>query len=158
MHDHLHSVDRGEPPDFPYPSWRSAQRFCASVKRRTGASAWFDRDTRRFYFGYHRTDGTFDLTALSVVYRELSTGLAGDGSSSEENIVRMLQMAKLPVSRKDRMAAAVKAESDHERSEELGRSVESASREADVQVERQYERHTMGKHFRRSHLVSGLKG
>lgn len=152
QYDHLHLAEHGEPPDFPAVSWKRVQAFCAAVKRRTGASAWFDRNSKRMHFGYTKTDGTFALTALSIGLREAVAGM------DEDDIVRLLQMGKLPPSLKDRWNKSRRDAEKHEESEQIGVAIDAASREADVAVEREYERHTMGKHFRRSHLVSGLKG
>lgn len=160
MYDHLHNAEHGRPPDFPDVSWKRVQTFCRAIKRRTGASAWYDRHSRRLHYGYTRPDGTFQLTALSSTLSEAVTGLVPDMElgSSEDQIVRLLQMGKLPAGVKDRWHKGREKAKAHEKRELLGRSVEAASRAADDAVEREYERYTMGKHYRRSTSFSGLKG
>ncbi len=154
---HLHSTELGEPPEFPAVRWPSVARLCRVVKRRTGASSWYDRHSKKIHFGYVRPDGDIALTPLSVGLREAATGLTGDGCDTEDEIVRLLKMGQLPAGVKDRWRKNAEASEKHDRSEAMGNTIEGSMHEVEQRVDHEYRMHTMGSKHRKAALVGGLK-
>ena len=154
---HLHSTELSEPPEFPAVRWSSVVSLCAAVKRRTGASSWYDRHAKRVHFGYTRPDGDIALTPLSLGLKEAATGLTCDSCDAQDEIVRLLKMGQLPASVKERWRRNADKAETHDRQEELGSTIDGSMREVEQKVDYEYRKHSMGSKHRKAALVGGRK-
>lgn len=135
-------------------------RACREVKARTGVDAFIDLFRRDISFGYE-CGGDVRLFDINCpLYRGAGVEAGFDpvfDKKSVDDVVYLVQLARVGESRKARWRANREAEGKKDDAEVVGRTIEEGSREVEEVFNRQHERRGLSRHFQKSHLVTGLK-
>lgn len=133
---------------------RRIMRGVREIMDRTGASAWWDTVRAAVCFGYYNADGTCRLVDVLVpLYRDRERLVeAGFDPQSDrftvDQVIGLVRLARIPVAVKERWARESAAKRVHDRREWLGKLVQESQETGRKIMEREYTRHSMGRHHR----------
>lgn len=159
---HLRSIrDKNQPRWFGGRHLSRVRSVCEAVRRRTGADAWVDVRWAQVCFGYQQ-DGDVRLPMACKLFKDRNRRTPDylDPVLSvwnEDLIVYALQLARVDPAKKARWAAAHEKARLAEMENDKAAMVEDGMKEAMKLTERQYQRHTMGRHYRGRAAVNGMK-
>lgn len=139
-------------------SLADARRVARAVCSRTGCRAWFNSATGSVLFGYEHADGFVAgiglPTQVTRLFRDPNRSVYWPFSPienrGEDQIVNLIQLAKVDPETKDRWAKAHAAEQKDLDDAETARQLDDQYREAASIAQHEYDKHSMGKHYRRS--------
>lgn len=136
------------------------------VRRRTGASTWYDLARGSIVFGYRRRGGrralAFSVPMFKRSNRSCVTANKCDPTTGDllgvEEIVYALSLGRVNPKLKDRWAATVRERAAHEMARKHDRDFEARLPDAMARTRRMAERYAMGRHYKGRAVVNGLKG
>lgn len=136
-------------------------RAASEIERRTDAKVVLQRwKSGECHLFVYPTDPSFGYALpldLTRVVRKDGTVTPPEGVRIDD-LVRMIQHARRPLSQQDREMRECERSAESAQAQAIGRSNEDKRREAEKILRRHGNRAGMGKHFRGSAVVSGLKG
>lgn len=160
---HLKHIGEHMPRWFDNAHLSRVRSVCAAVKRRTGADAWVDVRWAELCFGYvHPIDGDVRLPFSCKLFKNQARTVACrfdplTDDYAEDDIVRFLNYAKAPEHLKESWRKAHETTRENERKSVQERDVGEATERAFENMEKAYDRHKMGRHYRGRAFVNGTK-
>lgn len=154
----------GSPPPWVTPDVaRRAKTLAARIGRRTGDRAWFDTVHKEICFGNTEADGRERVRFSCRLYRDYERNVPCLFDPlldiwHEDSIVRMLNLASVDPKLKDHWARHYENMRKSDEANRKGELANEHARRAFEATERQYETHTMGRHYRGRAAVNGIKG
>lgn len=135
---------------------REARALADEIQRRTGRYVAFNRDTGGLYVYLKASE--IDTGIIEFAYAKRD----GRGFRLErkdlDDACRFINRGKMPRALKDRIERENKEAEKREAEQRRGRFCDGAARESERIILRSRDRRAMGKHFKGSALVDGLKG
>lgn len=120
-----------------------------------GAEVWIDRFRLQALFGY-RTQSGYPRTLWDRPLFHGPNPYRYDpilGEQSVDDIVRLYALARTPAATKARWKKGHEAMRKHDQDEALRKAIEAAHPESLKRTEYEYDKHSIGRHYRRSVLM-----
>lgn len=146
------------------PSWvcpahaQVIRRAAREIHARCDARTYIDTLRKTLCFGYDSPLGprvVFDIPMYRD--RRTLTPMTFDpvrDAAGVDDVIRTVRLARVPAATKEKWAAEQRAESERLKAQEAAEVSYETAREAIKQTEYQYDKHTMGKHYRKSVVMS----
>jgi hypothetical protein len=146
--------------------WRALGAIARRVHARTGARMYADHARGQLCFGYREPNGRVGLIGLPDLHlfrgrnRTDTPNLFRPhlDAVSEDDVVYLIQLAKVDPKVKARWKREREAQREHEAQSAMDRRWEDTRADRWSRVRSRWERMTMGRHYRGSAVVNGLRG
>lgn len=149
--------------DGPCPIWmdgahhRHIRKVAKDIHRLTGAKSWIDLPRRQLCVGYERGNGSTALVESFPLFRGRQTPEMFDAVTSPvtvSDIVYLIRIARVDPALKEKWGAAWRKKREDALAKAKGDMLREHAAGVLSNLERQYERYTMGRHYRRSVAMS----
>lgn len=150
------SLSSGDLPGLDAARAREARLLGEAIHRRTGRYVAYNRDTGGLYVYLKAAE--VDTGIHEFAFKERDRRGFRIQWSDLDDVCRFLNRGKMPRALKDRLEREAKEREKREQEQRRGKFCDGMARESEDLIKRNRARRGMGKHYRGSAVVSGLKG
>jgi hypothetical protein len=146
------------------PAWVSPthagviRRAAKEIRGRCDATTYLDTARNMLCFGYDNGGDpriVFDIPLYRdpIARAPMSFDPVLDATSVDD-VIRTIRLARVPAETKEKWAAEHKKSREHDEAQASMVANEAAAKEAMAQTEHQYNKHAIGKHYRKTVVMS----